>query len=77
MEIRKIFDVSGVWLVNKAKFAFVDPTTGARFEPEVPTQAVQTEWVKGQPTISLWEDPSAKPKEVEAAVAKATATTKA
>ncbi len=57
METRKIFDSKGVWLINKGAYPFVDPTTNCRFDPRVPTQAPRTEWVKSQPTLSVWVDP--------------------
>lgn len=51
-----IHDSKGQWLVNKANFGFVDPMSGARFDPHVPTKAQKTEWVKSQPFMSDWVD---------------------
>lgn len=51
METRKIHDNSGEWLVNTCQYTFVDPTTGCRFEPGVPTKALRSDWVKGQGVI--------------------------
>lgn len=51
MQIQKIYDSNGKWYVNKGSFDFVDPTTGNRFSPGIPTQAVETEWIKGQPVL--------------------------
>lgn len=56
MEIRKIYDPNGEWLVNTAAFPFVDPTTGARLEPGVLTQAVYSEWCEEQPCIQRAKD---------------------
>lgn len=61
MNLRNIHDTSGVWLVNKASFPFVDPETGARFEPGVPTQAVKSSWVKSQKVIEDFEEPKKEP----------------
>ena len=59
MEMRKIFDTKGVWLVNLAKFSFVDPESGCRFDPHVPTQAPETAWVLAQSAvIKPWVDPA-------------------
>jgi hypothetical protein len=59
MQTRKIFDAKGVWLVNLAKFPFVDPENGCRFDPHVPTQALETAWVKSQESvIKPWVDPA-------------------
>ena len=72
MEMRKIFDTKGVWLVNLAKFSFVDPENGCRFDPHVPTQAPETAWVKAQEAvIKPWVDPSEANAEAEKAAAKA------
>jgi len=57
MEQQKIHDKTGTWLINTAVFAFVDPESGCRFEPRVPTKAKETEWVKGQVVIQKWVDP--------------------
>jgi len=51
MEVQKVFDKSGVWLMNKGNYAFVDPTTGCRFDPRTPTQAIENAWVKNQDMI--------------------------
>lgn len=59
MQVRKVQDTKGVWLINIAKFGFVDPTNGTRFDPQVPTQAAMTEWVKAQEAIiQPWSDPA-------------------
>lgn len=57
MQTRTIYDSKGVWLVNTGAFPFVDPETGARFEPRVPTKAQKTDWVKSQPVMTDWVDP--------------------
>jgi hypothetical protein len=74
MEMRKIFDTKGVWLVNLAKFSFVDPENGCRFDPHVPTQAPETAWVKAQEAvIKPWVDPSEANAKAEKAAAEAEA----
>jgi hypothetical protein len=74
MEMRKIFDAKGVWLVNLAKFSFVDPENGCRFDPQVPTQAPETEWVKAQEAvIKPWIDPTEANEAAEKAAAEAEA----
>ena len=74
MEMRKIFDTKGVWLVNLAKFSFVDPENGCRFDPHVPTQAPETAWVKAQEAvIKPWVDPTEANAEAEKAAAAAEA----
>lgn len=67
MNLRNIHNSDGVWLVNKASFPFVDPETGARFEPGVPTQALKSAWVKSQKVIEDFVEPK---KETEAATIK-------
>ncbi len=57
MEQQKIHDKTGTWFINTAVFAFVDPESGCRFDPRVPTKAKETEWVKGQVVIQKWIDP--------------------
>ena len=70
--MRKIFDTKGVWLVNLAKFSFVDPENGCRFDPHVPTQAPETAWVKAQASvIKPWVDPTEANAEAEKAAAEA------
>jgi len=72
--MRKIFDTKGVWLVNLAKFSFVDPENGCRFDPHVPTQAPETAWVKAQEAvIKPWVDPSEANAKAEKAAAEAEA----
>ena len=74
MEMRKIFDTKGVWLVNLAKFTFVDPESGCRFDPHVPTQAPETAWVKAQEAvIKPWVDPAEANAKAEKAAAEAAA----
>ncbi len=74
MEMRKIFDPKGVWLVNLAKFTFVDPESGCRFDPHVPTQAPETAWVKAQEAvIKPWVDPAEANAKAEKAAAEAEA----
>jgi hypothetical protein len=74
MEMRKIFDTKGVWLVNLAKFTFVDPESGCRFDPHVPTQAPETAWVKVQEAvIKPWVDPAEANAKAEKAAAEAEA----
>lgn len=59
MQVRKVQDPKGVWLINIAKFGFVDPTNGTRFDPQIPTQAELTDWVKSQDAIiQPWVDPA-------------------
>lgn len=71
MEMRKVFDSKGSWFVSQAQFPFVDPTNGCRFEPGVPTQTTQTEWMKDQPMIKVWKDPEAPAEKPAAAPVKA------
>ena len=72
--MRKIFDTKGVWLVNLAKFSFVDPENGCRFDPHVPTQAPETAWVKAQEAvIKPWVDPTEANAEAEKAASAAAA----
>ena len=61
MEQRNIVDREGQWYVNTGEFSFTDPTTGVTFAPRVPTQVKQTAWMKSQPVIQSWVDPSEKP----------------
>jgi hypothetical protein len=59
MQTRIVHDSKGQWLVNLAKFPFVDPDSGCRFDPHVPTQAKVTAWVKSQEAvIQPWVDPA-------------------
>jgi hypothetical protein len=59
MQTRIVHDSKGQWLVNLAKFPFVDPDSGCRFDPHVPTQAKVTAWVKSQEAvIRPWVDPA-------------------
>ena len=59
MQVRKVQDPKGVWLVNVGAFTFVDPTNGTRFDPQIPTQASLTDWVKTQDAIiKPWVDPA-------------------
>ena len=60
MAIQNILDKDGSWFVNKGSFPFIDPTNGNRFEPETPTKAAATIWVKSQPALVAWVDPEAK-----------------
>lgn len=55
MEIQKVFESDGTWWTNTCQFPMVDPTSGCRFEPNVPTQAKQTEWMKGQVVIQPYK----------------------
>lgn len=64
METRKIYDADGTWWINTSAFPFVDPTSGCRFEPQVPTRAKVTDWMKTQPVIQVFTDPNEKPKAV-------------
>lgn len=62
MQNLKVYDPKGQWFVNTGKFSFVDPTNDCRFDPGVPTQVLQTDWVKAQSAvIKPWVDPNAKP----------------
>jgi hypothetical protein len=69
MQQQTIHDKSGVWLINTAGFPFVDPESGCRFEPRVPTKAKETAWVRGQAVIQKWVDPDelVEPKPAKAA----------
>lgn len=59
MQVQKILNSSGEWLINIAQFGFVDPTNGNRFDPQVPTKADVTDWVKSQDAvIKSWTDPT-------------------
>jgi hypothetical protein len=59
MQTRIVHDSNGQWLVNLAKFPFVDPDSGCRFDPHVPTQAKITAWVESQAAvIRPWVDPA-------------------
>ena len=69
MAIQNILDKDGSWFVNKGSFPFIDPTNGNRFEPETPTKAAVTIWVKSQPALVAWVDPEAKPVAVKPAPA--------
>ena len=51
MEQAIVVDEKGSWYVNVGAFAFTDPTTGVRFEPQTPMKVVASEWVKGQPVL--------------------------
>ena len=74
MQTRIIHDNKGQWLVNLAKFPFVDPDSGCRFDPNVPTQAKVTAWVKSQEAvIKPWVDPAEANAEAEKAAAEAEA----
>ena len=71
-----ILDATGDWLINSSTYAaFIDPTNGNRFEPGVPTKAVVTDWVKGQPVLKPWvnEQELAEKAAAEAAAAEAAA----
>lgn len=54
----KIADNSGVWLTNTAQFALHDSESNTRFEPQEPTKATLTQFVKDQPTIIRCADPT-------------------
>lgn len=70
MQTRIVHDDKGEWLVNIAKFPFVDPEAGSRFEPNVPTKAKVTDWVKAQEAvIKPWVDPAEANAEAEKAAA--------
>ncbi len=72
MQTRIVHDNKGQWLVNLAKFPFVDPDSGCRFDPHVPTQAKVTAWVKSQEAvIKPWVDPAEANAEAEKAAAEA------
>lgn len=72
MQTRIVHDSKGEWLVNLAKFPFVDPDSGCRFDPNVPTQARVTDWVKSQEAvIKPWIDPAQADVAAEAASKKA------
>lgn len=71
METRKVIDPKGEWFVNSAAFPLHDPVSGTVFEPNTPTQATATPWLKGQPAIKEWVDPTAaKPAAVKTAESK-------
>ena len=58
----KIIDKSGTWFLNSARFPFVDPESGARFEPGVKTKAKATDWTALQADWLLTtDDPLAEP----------------
>jgi hypothetical protein len=72
MQTRIVHDNKGQWLVNLAKFPFVDPDSGCRFDPHVPTQAKVTAWVKSQEVvIKPWVDPAEANAKAEKAAAEA------
>ena len=72
MQTRIVHDNQGQWLVNLAKFPFVDPDSGCRFDPHVPTQAKVTAWVKSQEAvIKPWVDPAEANAKAEKAAAEA------
>jgi hypothetical protein len=74
MQTRIVHDDKGQWLVNLAKFPFVDPDSGCRFDPHVPTQAKVTAWVELQAAvIKPWVDPAEANAEAEKAAAAAEA----
>jgi hypothetical protein len=74
MQTRIVHDNQGQWLVNLAKFPFVDPDSGCRFDPHVPTQAKVTAWVKLQEAvIKPWVDPAEANAKAEKAAAEAAA----
>lgn len=59
MQVQKILNTSGEWFINIASFGFVDPTNGNRFDPQIPTKADATDWVKSQDAvIKPWVDPT-------------------
>jgi hypothetical protein len=57
----KIVHTDGEWFQNTGMFRFTDPTTGAVFEPNIPTKAKSTSWIASQPTIKKIADPLTKP----------------
>ena len=59
----RIVHPDGEWLVNRAQFAFTDPTTNTTFQPGEVTKATLTDWIKSQPTFAKVPDPLAKPTE--------------
>ena len=77
MQTRIVHDSKGEWLVNLAKFSFVDPESGCRFDPNVPTKAKVTDWIKAQDAIiKPWVDPAEGEAEAGPLVAEAEAATK-
>lgn len=54
----KIQDPKGVWLVNRGQFRFIDGENGTVFEPQEPTKALRTQWVKNQAVIVRCIDPT-------------------
>lgn len=56
-----IHDAQGDWYQNKGRFAFVDPISGARFEPGALTKAKTTTWVEGQPVLVKYDGDPTKP----------------
>lgn len=74
MQTRIVHDTKGEWLVNLARFSFVDPESGCRFDPNVPTQAKVTDWVKAQDAvIKPWVDPAEANQAAEAEAARVAA----
>jgi len=55
MSTLKVLDTKGSWFISSASFPIVDPESGQRYEPGVPTQGTATKWVEGQPTIQPWK----------------------
>lgn len=53
MEVQKVYDEAGSWIINSGVFTFVDPTNGNRFDPGVKTKAPVTDWIKGQPVLKV------------------------
>lgn len=46
----KVVDLDGLWVVNPHAYPFVDPETGVRFEPGIPTKVAYASksWIAGQ-----------------------------
>lgn len=58
----KVVDLDGQWVVNPHRFQFVDPETGTRFSPGVPTKISygKDSWIAGQikaEVLSKTDDP--------------------
>ena len=49
----KSYDPQGTVYVNRARFAFTDPTSGIRYEPGEQVRATPTDWLAAQTCIHV------------------------
>lgn len=66
----KSYDPQGTVYVNRARFAFTDPTSGIRYEPGEEVRATPTDWLASQTYIHV-VDVEAAPVDDDAAKKKA------